>query len=100
MNILTFACPFATHTFVGYASVAKFTGNRYDLRALALVYGDSTQTHLSIVLSAGRDHTVRLWDVRSLNYLIATLEDHFIYVHVVAILGVGIPSSCHTEIPM
>lgn len=75
-------------------SVAKLTGHRYDVRELALAYdGDGTQTHVSVVASAGRDRTVRLWDVRSSNSLIATLEGHAGWVHDVAILGVGTPSS-------
>lgn len=74
-------------------------GHRYDVRALALAYdggdggGDDLQTpHVSVVASAGRDRTVRLWDVRSSNSLIATLEGHSGWVHDVSILGVGTSS--------
>lgn len=70
-------------------SVAKLTGHRYDVRSIAIASSrdDLSQMDVTVVASAGRDRTVRLWDVRHPGVASAlhVFKGHVGWVHAVSI---------------
>lgn len=74
-------------------SVARLTGHKYEVRAVAAAESESASGNrevVNIIASAGRDKTVRLWDVRaSESNPIFVFSGHTGWVHDVAISGGG-----------
>lgn len=74
-------------------TTAKLTGHRYDVRDLAVAQSHDTEA-VTIVASAGRDRTVRLWDVRvnGESGALHVFEGHTGWVHSVALADGDAPA--------
>lgn len=74
-------------------SIAKLTGHRYDVRDLAVAESHDVDA-VTVVVSAGRDRTVRLWDVRvgGVSAALHLFEGHTGWVHSVAIADGSAPA--------
>lgn len=74
-------------------SVARLTGHKYEVRGVAAAESESASGAsgvVNIIASAGRDKTVRLWDVRaSESSPVFVFSGHTGWVHDVAISGGG-----------
>lgn len=74
-------------------TIAKLTGHRYDVRDLAVAQSHDLEA-VTIVASAGRDRTVRLWDVRvnGESGSLHVFEGHTGWVHSVALADGDMPA--------
>lgn len=73
-------------------SVAKLAGHRYEVRDVALAASADGDVPVTLVASAGRDRTVRLWDVRAATSReVHVFKGHSGWVHSVAMASAVVP---------
>lgn len=73
-------------------SVARLAGHRYEVRDVALAASADGDMPVTLVASAGRDRTVRLWDVRAATSReLHVFKGHSGWVHSVAMASAAVP---------
>lgn len=73
-------------------SVARLAGHRYEVRDVALAASTDADVPVTLIASAGRDRTVRLWDVRAAaSKELCVFKGHSGWVHSVAMACAGVP---------